>query len=264
MGIEIFKNSGGASLLSGVLQLATGTELNASLKNVTDQLNTNSPLQLSTRKAAISMPDMIETTGTFTGFDITRQITNTAGNSIYRQFNNTYTVNNSGAQTGTITGIFLNATETALNGMTHNLMDFQVGGSSKFLVSRTGTTTITGSLLASSSVSCSEIAFQGLGNIRGISDGVFRLTNNADNNFNRLQFGGTTSSFPSIERSTTFLNFKLADNSNYCQYVGRVGNFTTTNKNAIVTPLAGLLVYDTTLNKLSVYNGSAWETLTSV
>jgi hypothetical protein len=53
MGIQIFKNSG-ASLLSGVLQLATGTELNASLKNVTDQLNTNSPLQLSTIYARIT------------------------------------------------------------------------------------------------------------------------------------------------------------------------------------------------------------------
>jgi hypothetical protein len=45
-----------------------------------------------------------------------------------------YIINNAGAQTGTATGIFLNATETALNGMTHNLMDLQVGGVSKFLI----------------------------------------------------------------------------------------------------------------------------------
>jgi len=38
---------------------------------------------------------------------------------------------------------------------------------------------------------------------------------------------------------------------------------TTTQKNAIATPLAGLVVYDTTLNKLSVYT-TAWQTITSV
>jgi hypothetical protein len=39
---------------------------------------------------------------------------------------------------------------------------------------------------------------------------------------------------------------------------------TTTQKTAIGTPATGLVVYDTTLNKLSVYTGSAWETVTSI
>lgn len=39
---------------------------------------------------------------------------------------------------------------------------------------------------------------------------------------------------------------------------------TTTQKNAISTPAAGLVVYDTTLNKLCVRTASAWETITSV
>jgi hypothetical protein len=38
---------------------------------------------------------------------------------------------------------------------------------------------------------------------------------------------------------------------------------TTTQKNAISSPATGLVVYDTTLNKLCVYTGSAWETITS-
>jgi hypothetical protein len=38
---------------------------------------------------------------------------------------------------------------------------------------------------------------------------------------------------------------------------------TTTQKNAITSPAAGLMVYDTTLNKLCVYT-TAWETITSV
>ncbi len=39
---------------------------------------------------------------------------------------------------------------------------------------------------------------------------------------------------------------------------------TTTQKNAIASPGTGLLVYDTTLNKLSLWTGAAWETVPSV
>ncbi len=39
---------------------------------------------------------------------------------------------------------------------------------------------------------------------------------------------------------------------------------TTTQKNAIASPAAGLVVYDTTLNKLCIRTASAWETITSV
>jgi len=39
---------------------------------------------------------------------------------------------------------------------------------------------------------------------------------------------------------------------------------TTTEKNAIGTPAAGLMVFDTTLAKLCVYSGTAWETITSI
>lgn len=38
---------------------------------------------------------------------------------------------------------------------------------------------------------------------------------------------------------------------------------TTTQKNAISTPATGLVVYDSTLNKLCVYTGASWETVTS-
>ena len=39
---------------------------------------------------------------------------------------------------------------------------------------------------------------------------------------------------------------------------------TTTQKNAIATPATGLVVYDSTLNKLCVRTASAWETITSL
>lgn len=39
---------------------------------------------------------------------------------------------------------------------------------------------------------------------------------------------------------------------------------TSIEKAAIGSPIAGMVVYDSTLNKLCVYTGAAWETITSV
>jgi len=54
----------------------------------------------------------------------------------------------------------------------------------------------------------------GRGAIRqGGSDGVFTLYNNALTDFGRLQFGGTTSSFPALKRAGATLQVRLADDS---------------------------------------------------
>jgi hypothetical protein len=39
---------------------------------------------------------------------------------------------------------------------------------------------------------------------------------------------------------------------------------TTAEKNAISAPAAGLMVFDTSLAKLCVYSGAAWQTITSI
>lgn len=44
----------------------------------------------------------------------------------------------------------------------------------------------------------------------------------------------------------------------------RLPNMTTTQKNAIASPVAGLMVFDTTLSKACVYSGAAWQTITSL
>lgn len=49
--------------------------------------------------------------------------------------------------------------------------------------------------------------------IKSGSDGNFTLYNNAATAFSLLQFGGTTSSFPAIKRSSATLAFRLADDS---------------------------------------------------
>ena len=151
--------------------------------------------------------------GTVNSFIQTSSFVAAAGSANYRSLSLNYTINNSGAQSGTATGIFLNATETALNGMAHNLLDLQVGGVSKFRVSRNGDSFAFGTLAVGSIV--------------------------ANDNSVQLQVDSTTRGF-------------------------LPPRMTTTQKNAIATPAAGLVVYDTTLGKLCVRTASAWERITSV
>ena len=144
------------------------------------------------------------------------------------------------------------------------------------------------------------------------ADGNILLSNTAGSSFGILKLGGTTSSFPAIKRNLAVIDFKLADDSGYCdtqsgnlnyQFLLINGNYgynrlqdglyvtadfsvaknassivefksttkgflpprmTTTEKNAIVTPAAGLIVYDSTLNKLCVRTAAAWETIQSI
>jgi hypothetical protein len=55
--------------------------------------------------------------------------------------------------------------------------------------------------------------FSGSTVMSSAADGTMLLQDNAGNNFNRLQLGGTTSSYPSLQRSGTTLVARLADDS---------------------------------------------------
>lgn len=62
------------------------------------------------------------------------------------------------------------------------------------------------------------LQFGAFGYLSASADGRFLLQNNAATDFGRLQFGGTTSSFPSLKRSSTALETKLADDSAYAEH----------------------------------------------
>jgi hypothetical protein len=166
-----------------------------------------------------------------------------AGSANYRNLSIGYTINNSGAQTGTATGIFLNATETALNGQTHNLMDLQVGGSSRFLVSRTGVLSIGNNL----EMAGSQIIMASQNRIVSNSSGVMMLINNAFADFSRLQLGGTTSSFPAIKRNGATIDFRLADDSNFCAINAGA---TTIKGSGSTSATTGLLVQNSASTQL--------------
>ena len=58
--------------------------------------------------------------------------------------------------------------------------------------------------------------------IAGVSNGLLRISNAAENDFDRLQFGGTTSSFPALKRSSTVLQSRLANDSDFCPLQGQL------------------------------------------
>jgi hypothetical protein len=188
----------------GILNLNTlNGNLSGTLQAVTDGDGNASPLTLSTGEVGIS-----------------RTIALSAGSSNVRLINETYTINNSGAQTGTATGIFLNATETALNGMGHDLLDLQRGGVSQFNVRRDGQTTINGEILGNSNIRVGSgwaLYWSGAGQIIsiGASASVFLITDASQANFGRLQLGGTTNAFPAIKRNGAGIDFRLADDSGF-------------------------------------------------
>ena len=62
------------------------------------------------------------------------------------------------------------------------------------------------------------LGWNGRGHLIAPSDGVITLLNAASNDFNRLQFGGTTASFPSLKRSTSVLTCVLADDSAFATF----------------------------------------------
>ena len=182
-----------------------------------------------------------ETIGTFTG---------NAGNGNKYLHNFAYTINNAGSQTGTMTGIFLNATETALNGVTHNLLDLQVGGVSRFKVSNTGLLDANYVNTSNSTISLRNI---NNGSYIGLTSSTTMFLSDGAGSFGRLQLGGTTSSFPSIKRNGAAIDFRLADDSAACDI----------NANKFLVASNNGMAYDGTIGAVighvGASGGSGWN-----
>lgn len=131
--------------------------------------------------AVTNTPSFSTTSNTQGILSLTGTLASGAGSGVFNPLSIVYTINNSGAQTGTANGIFLNATETALNSITHNLMDLQVGGTSKFKVSNGGVANASSTFqLAGSSDSqwtADEMRFNGTSNIISRGGGSIYLKN---------------------------------------------------------------------------------------
>jgi uncharacterized ubiquitin-like protein YukD len=169
----------------------------------------------------------------------------------------------------------------------------------RLFVKGSGSTSATTSLLVQNSAGTSWLQVKDDGDITNGADGntnlkfeispsankYFRLTRQSTNVDFYAGNGGnagieTSGGQPfSLIASSTYLTLSnggvsigatlgTTNSSAQLEVVGTTKGFlpprmTTTQKNAIATPAAGLVVYDTTLNKLCVYT-TAWETITSL
>jgi hypothetical protein len=90
-------------------------------------------------------------------------------------------------------------------------------------------------------------------------DGNLKLSDNALADFSLLQFGGTTSAFPALNRNGTTLESKLADDSAYCDFralnlvAGGTAAIRWNGRNRMSAPLDGdLLLTNNTSNDFNL------------
>jgi len=86
--------------------------------------------------------------------------------------------------------------------------------------------------------------WQGRGRMYATADGIFALANNFDTDFGRICFGGTTSAFPALKRSSTAMQVRLADDSAYSVIDAQHRLQGTAPASATATGTAGDIRYD--------------------
>lgn len=125
------------------------------------------------------------------------------------------------------TNVLKIGTEKAGTG-TARALELQTDGTTRVTVATSGQVTFSSSTVASHYISTTAGYYFSTGGawgkINANNNGVFALYNGAETDFSRLQFGGTTSSFPAIKRSSATLQARLADDSAYavvdCAQIG--------------------------------------------
>jgi hypothetical protein len=122
-----------------------------------------------------------------------------------------------------------------------------------------GTTTITNGLNITNT---SGVGYLNFGPIGGVGRAFIKWSS-FKLNVTSVKFGVENLI---VDPGATFANLPVSAVADFRSTSSGVlmPRMTTAQKNAITTPLAGLIVYDTTLNKLCVYTGAGWETITSI
>jgi len=149
--------------------------------------------------------------------------------------------------TGIFKGIFMNVTNTASNNQSR-LIDMQTGGNSRFNVSVGGDAYASNSITAGAYVEAGTTAFvswTGRSRVYSPANGDFRLTNTAGTDFGKLQFGGSTSSFPAVKRNAATLEIKLADDSEFAAVQTLYDRFGAGSPESIVTAPVGAVYHRT-------------------
>jgi hypothetical protein len=94
----------------------------------------------------------------------------------------------------------------------------------------------------------------------GTADGVLAVTNFNQDNFGRLCFGGTTSSFPAIKRDSTAIHIRLADDSGFaplsCAALTLNGNLDASTRDIVTDTTTGTKIGTGTTQKIGFFNAT--------
>jgi hypothetical protein len=265
---------GGGSVNTGVLQTLGGGALSGTLQTITDQSSNQSPFRLSTGRAGVyggtnRVVEFDTISGEWLGY----------GGSKIAPYQ--YSTGNFEIQSDLSFGITFSI-GTTIAARIDNSRDFTIGadpltkngklsvkGSGGNIVSFINSSNVerayitsAGALISLSEVRTDYIQLNGTvgvyfntkGSFAAPSDGVFKMANNANTNFDRLQFGGTTNAFPAIKRNSATIEFKLADDSAFCSIIaqnvesnnnlqlGGLGTFRFGGTLKMQTPSSGVLL----------------------
>lgn len=126
-------------------------------------------------------------------------------------------------------------------------IDIRLADDSGYTALTVGSLVSAGSVLAGAAL---NLGWTGLSRMNSPSDGVITIQNNAGTDFSRLQFGGTTSSFPSLKRNGTNIDARLADDSGTAGLVA--SNFAFGNIATVTYAATTDIVFGTTLRSVSL------------
>ena len=126
---------------------------------------------------------------------------------------------------------------------TARALEFQVDGTTRMSINTGGS--VVANVAFYGATGSTYIGWSNSALMTSPSVGVIRLNNFAETDFNRLQFGGTTSSFPAIKRDTTSLQARLADDSAFTNIQGKLTTDTAYTASVIV-PTGYIVLFDST------------------
>jgi hypothetical protein len=177
------------------------------------------------------------------------------------------------AQTFNIYNTFTSATNHERGFLRWSSNVFQIGteaagtGSNRNLEIRVGASTYTFSTVNSIITNGSYIAgstgfyyWFNRGRMGASANGVFSFEVNAGGDFGRLCFGGTTSSFPALKRSSTELQVRLADDSAFagfsCGALTLNGNLDASTRDIVTDTTTGTKIGTGTTQKIGFFNAT--------
>jgi hypothetical protein len=153
--------------------------------------------------------------------------------------------------------VFQIGTEKGSGGGSARALEFQTDGVTRLTFTSTGQIqTRQGLVFQYFSATASNHS----ANLQATGDGVLRLTNNGNSDFNRVQFGGTDSTFPALKRSSATLQVRLADDSAFgalsCGALTLNGNLDASTRDIVTDTTTGTKIGTGTTQKIGFFNAT--------